>query len=56
VIPGLLRPIIDHAKEKGINVAIENWFETNLQGLDTFDCLMRPSPTSTSALTTTPHT
>ena len=44
VIPGLLRPIIDHAKEKGINVAIENWFETNLQGLDTFDCLMETIP------------
>jgi sugar phosphate isomerase/epimerase len=40
VIPGLFRPIIDHAKEKGIKVAIENWFETCLQGLDTFDCLM----------------
>ncbi len=40
VIPGLLRPIIDHAKDKGIKVAVENWFETNLQGLDTFDCLM----------------
>ena len=44
VIPGLFRPIIDHAKEKGINVAIENWFETNLQGLDTFDCLMETIP------------
>ncbi len=44
VIPGLLRPIIDHAKAKGINVAIENWFETNLQGLDTFDCLMETIP------------
>jgi sugar phosphate isomerase/epimerase len=44
VIPGLMRPIIDHAKEKGINVAIENWFETNLQGLDTFDCLMETIP------------
>ena len=40
VIPGLFRPIIDHAKDKGIKVAIENWFETCLQGLDTFDCLM----------------
>ncbi len=44
VIPGLFRPILDHAKEKGINVAIENWFETNLQGLDTFDCLMETIP------------
>ena len=46
VIPGLFRPIIDHAKEQGINVAIENWFETNLQGLDTFDCLMETIPDS----------
>ncbi len=44
VIPGLLRPILDHAKDKGIKVAIENWFETNLQGLDTFDCLMATIP------------
>lgn len=44
VIPGLFRPIIDHAKEKGIKIAIENWFETCLQGLDTFDCLMETIP------------
>ena len=44
VIPGLFRPIIDHAKDKGIKVAIENWFETCLQGLDTFDCLMETIP------------
>ena len=44
VIPGLFRPILDHAKEKGILVAVENWFETNLQGLDTLDCLMETVP------------
>jgi len=44
VIPGLFRPIIDHAKEKGIHVAVENWFETNLQGLDTLECLMETLP------------
>ena len=44
VIPGLFRPVIDHAKEKGIKVAVENWFETNLQGLDTLDCLMQTIP------------
>ena len=44
VIPGLLRPVIDHAKEKGIKVAIENWFETNLQGLDTLECLLQTIP------------
>ena len=41
VIPGLFRPVIDHAKEKGIKVAVENWFETNLQGLDTLECLLQ---------------
>jgi sugar phosphate isomerase/epimerase len=44
VIPGLFRPIIDHAKAKGVKVGIENWFETCLQGLDTFDCLMETIP------------
>lgn len=44
VIPGLFRPVIDHAKEKGIKVAIENWFETNLQGLDTLECLLQTIP------------
>ncbi len=44
VIPGLFRPILDHAKEKGIHVAVENWFETNLQGLDTLECLMQTVP------------
>jgi len=40
VTPKLFRPIIDHARGKGIRVGIENWWETCLQGLDTFDCLM----------------
>lgn len=44
VVPTVFRPIIDHAKEKGINVGVENWFATNLQGLDTFDCLMETIP------------
>jgi len=44
VVPKILRPVIDHAKDKGIKVAVENWFETNLQGLDTFDCLLETIP------------
>jgi sugar phosphate isomerase/epimerase len=44
VVPGVFRPIIDHAKDKGIKVAVENWFETNLQGLDTLECLMQTIP------------
>ena len=44
VIPGLFRPFMDHAKEKGIQVAVENWYATCLQGMDTFDCLMETIP------------
>ena len=44
VIPGLFRPVIDHANKKGVKVAIENWFATNLQGLDTLECLLQTIP------------
>jgi sugar phosphate isomerase/epimerase len=44
VTPKIFRPILDHAKEKGIKVAVENWFATCLQGLDTFDCLFEAIP------------
>jgi sugar phosphate isomerase/epimerase len=44
VIPKIYRPIVDHAKDKGIQVAIENWFATCLQGIDTFDCLLETIP------------
>lgn len=44
VVAPVFRPILDYAKDKGIRVAVENWFETCLQGLDTFDCLMETIP------------
>ena len=44
VVPTVFRPILDHAKEKGIQVAVENWFATCLQGIDTFDCLLETLP------------
>jgi sugar phosphate isomerase/epimerase len=44
VVSKIFRPILDHAKEKGIKVAVENWFATCLQGLDTFDCLFEAIP------------
>ena len=44
VVPQVLRPVIDYAKGKGIKVAVENWYATCLQGLDTFDCLMEAIP------------
>lgn len=39
VLPKVWRPILDHAARKGVNIAIENYFATCLQGLDTFECL-----------------
>jgi len=44
VVPGVFRPILDHAKDKGIQVAVENWYATCLQGIDTFDCLLENIP------------
>jgi sugar phosphate isomerase/epimerase len=44
VVPTVFRPILDHAKDKGIQVAVENWFATCLQGIDTFDCLLETIP------------
>ena len=40
VVPKVYAPIVAYAKDKGIKIAIENWFETCLQGLDTFECLL----------------
>jgi len=40
VVPKVYAPIIAYAKEHGIKIALENWFETCLQGIDTFECLL----------------
>ena len=39
VVPRIYAPVIAYAKDKGIRIGIENWFETCLQGIDTFECL-----------------
>ena len=44
VLPKLFRPILTHARKKNINIALENWFQTCLQGLDTFECLFEKIP------------
>ena len=44
VVPTVFRPILDHAKNQGIQVAVENWYATCLQGIDTFDCLLETIP------------
>jgi sugar phosphate isomerase/epimerase len=39
VLPKVFAPLIAHASEKGVKIALENYFQTNLQGIDTFECL-----------------
>ena len=39
VLPKVFRPILTHARRKKVNIALENYFATCLQGLDTFECL-----------------
>ncbi|HOV73950.1 MAG TPA: TIM barrel protein [Candidatus Hydrogenedentes bacterium] len=39
VLPKIHGPIIAYAAEKNIKIAVENYFETCLQGIDTFECL-----------------
>ncbi len=44
VLPKAFAPILAHAKKKGVRIALENWFQTCLQGLDTFECLFEAIP------------
>ncbi len=48
--PNVFAPLIDKAKEQGIKIAMENWFETNLQGLDTFQEALEAIPDKTLGL------
>lgn len=34
--PEVFSPLVDKAREQGLRIALENWFATNLQGLDHF--------------------
>ena len=44
VLPKVFKPILTHARKKKINIALENYFETCLQGIDTFECLAESIP------------
>lgn len=44
VLPKAFKPILAHARKKKINIALENWFQTCLQGLDTFEALFAAIP------------
>ena len=44
VLPKAFKPILAHARKKNVAIALENWFETCLQGLDTFEALFQAIP------------
>jgi sugar phosphate isomerase/epimerase len=44
VLPGAFKPILAHARKRGVNIALENWYATCLQGLDTFEAMFEAIP------------
>ena len=44
VLPKAFKPILAHAAKKGVKIAVENWFQTCLQGIDTFEALFEAIP------------
>jgi len=44
VLPKAFRPILAHARKKNVNIALENWFQTCLQGIDTFEAMFEAIP------------
>ncbi|MBW7865236.1 MAG: sugar phosphate isomerase/epimerase [Candidatus Hydrogenedens sp.] len=44
VLPAAFKPILAHARKKGVNIALENWYQTCLQGIDTFEALFEAVP------------
>jgi sugar phosphate isomerase/epimerase len=44
VLPKAFKPILEHARKKNINIALENYFATCLQGIDTFEAIFEAIP------------
>jgi len=44
IVPKVYRPILDHAAEKGIKIAMENWYATNIQHLGLWDLIFDVVP------------
>jgi sugar phosphate isomerase/epimerase len=44
VLPGYYKPLLAHARKKKVKIALENWFATCLQGIDTFECMFQTIP------------
>jgi len=48
--PKVFEPLIDKAREQGLRIALENWFATNLQGIDHFQTALKMIPDKTLGL------
>jgi len=48
--PKVFNPLVDKARKSGLRIALENWFATNLQGLDHFEAAMQAVPDKTLGL------
>jgi len=48
--PKVFGPLVDKAREQGLKIALENWFATNLQGLDHFQAALEAVPDKTLGL------
>lgn len=48
--PKVFWPLVDKAKEHGLKIALENWYATNLQGLDHFQIALKEIPDKTLGL------
>ncbi|MBX7256965.1 MAG: sugar phosphate isomerase/epimerase [Candidatus Hydrogenedentes bacterium] len=44
VLPKVFKPVLAHARKKKVRIALENWFETCLQGIDTFELMFSAIP------------
>jgi len=44
ILPKAFSPILSYARKKNVRIALENWFQTNLQGLDTFEEMFNAIP------------
>jgi sugar phosphate isomerase/epimerase len=48
--PRVFNPLVDRSREHGLKIALENWFATNLQGLDHFQIALEAVPDKTLGL------
>ncbi len=44
VLPTAFAPILAHGRKKHVNIALENYYATCLQGIDTFECIFASIP------------